>query len=877
MSDKPTPMMAQYLAIKEEYQDGLLFYRMGDFYELFFDDAVLASQELDITLTKRGTHNGEPIPMAGVPVHAHEIYLNRLVKKGFKVAICEQTEDPAEAKKRGHKAVVRREIVRIITPGTLTEEHLLDAKSHNFLACLSVIKNIYGLAWLDISTGVFHTQKLTAQSIEDSLACLNASEVLVSDHWYQSDHKHYNLTQSFDGIFTPINKGRFDRINANKHVCEFWNVASMQAFGEFSESEIVAISVILDYIKLTQKGSLPRIHPPKSLMVDRFLEIDSATRRNLELNQTLSGDKKGSLLWLIDNCQTAAGSRLLAERFKMPLTDIQKINKRLDSLSFLQQESILQDDIQQRLKKCPDINRGLSRLSAGSGGPRDLKNFAQALGQAGDIREKLDEFPNLPEELLAARENLGSFGQLVAELDRAIIDEPPQWIRDGGAIRVRYNAELDHLNELKTDSRSSIARLQHRYVEQTKASTLKIKHNNLLGYHVEVSAKQAESLLQHPDGTFIHRQTMVNNVRFLTDELTELETKISKSHEQSLALEKEIFGELVRMVLEQIKAIEAAAAALAVLDVSTSLARWSMAQNWNRPTLDQSQNLTIKQGRHPIVEQSLGKKGEQFIANNCTLGGMDRLWLLTGPNMAGKSTYLRQNALIVILAQMGCFVPAASANIGIVDRLFSRVGAADDLARGQSTFMVEMVETATILNQATKNSLVILDEIGRGTATFDGLSIAWAVVEHLHDVNQCRALFATHYHELTQLDQQLKQLSCWCLTVKEWENKIIFIHQVVRGTAAHSYGIHVASIAGLPKKIIKRAGQVLEKLEATKQKLVVDELSALPLFSELTMQDEQQEKQNPALAYLESLDVDALSPRQALDTVYKLSELHKNG
>ncbi|MFV0431944.1 MAG: DNA mismatch repair protein MutS [Alphaproteobacteria bacterium] len=870
-----TPMMAQYLEIKSEFSEGLLFYRMGDFYELFFDDAIKAAAALDITLTKRGTHEGKPIPMAGVPVHSHEVYLNRLIKKGFKVAICEQTEDPAEAKKRGYKAIVRREIVRIMTPGTITEDNLLDARANNYLTAICSIKNILAVAWLDISTGIFRTQKIYKNQVEAVFSRLGSKEILFADSWYNPEHPYHFVTNYKEARLSPLPLVRFDYKNADARLKELWKVSSLQAFGEFSEAEIAAAGALVSYVDITQKGSLPRISPMRNIVEGEFLEIDAATRRNLELNTTLQGSKKGSLLSLIDQTQTSVGARLLFERLAMPLTNLEQINARYDSISYWLEHPSMAEDIRDNLKQCPDIERALSRLSAMRGGPKDLRSIGIALEIAGSIRNIAYQ-KELSCELHEAEKQLGQFGELVAHLDEALDDEPPIFIRDGGAIKQGFSDELDNLRRLRDHSRQHLALMQEQYIKETGISTLKIKHNNLLGYYVEVPSRQSEHIKLKPEGIFTHRQTMANAIRYLTDELVELEGKIAKASEQALLLEAEIFNKLVQEVLSQASELEKAAHALAIFDVSTALAALAQEKSWHRPELDESRNLEIHQGRHPIVEEALKKQdGESFVANDCNLSGTEQLWLLTGPNMAGKSTYLRQNALIVILAQMGSFIPAASAKIGIVDRLFSRVGAADDLARGQSTFMVEMIETATILNQATERSLVILDEIGRGTATFDGLSIAWAVVEHLHEVNRTRALFATHYHELTQLEKSLERLSCWSMKVREWEGDVIFLHEVGRGSADRSYGIHVGRLAGLPHAVIERAEQVLHSLEGTRQKVVSDDLSNLPLFADIVALDQknQPKKLSPALEYLDNIMPDDLSPRDALEIVYELKKL----
>ena len=769
-----TPMMTQYLAIKSEYTEALLFYRMGDFYELFFDDAVQAARALDIMLTKRGKHQGDDIPMCGVPVHSHETYLSRLIRRGFKVAVCEQVEDPAEAKKRGPKAVVKREVIRLITPGTITEDALLDARRHNYLVALALAQEDLGLAWIDVSTGDLFTQDLKASDLSAAMTRLDPGELLISESLLQRPEFVEALNNSDEAI-TPLPASRFDSDNGRTRLEGLFAVGTLDGFGMFNRAELAAAGALVDYVELTQKGKLPRITPPKRLAQNSLMAIDAATRRNLELTQTLSGER----------------ARLLAAHLAAPLTDITDIDARLDSVQFFVGETNMREDLRSHLSRSPDLERALSRLSLGRGGPRDLAGIHDGLVLAHDARALFDagRDAGLPTVLKQNLENLGDHTALIEHLSKALAEELPLQSRDGGFIAADYWPELDELRALRDESRKLIAGLQNQYAYQTGVSTLKIRHNNVLGYFIEVPAKQADKVLAGPEGDFIHRQTMANAMRFTTVELSELEGKISKAADQALALELKLFEELVGDVVSCAEQIAMAASALAVLDVAAALAALAVEQNYARPILDQGTDFDITAGRHPVVEAALERRREAaFVPNDCALGDESRLWLLTGPNMAGKSTFLRQNALIAILAQMGSFVPAAAANIGVVDRLFSRVGAADDLARGQSTFMVEMVETAAILNQASERSLVILDEIGRGTATFDGLSIAWAVVEHLHESNRCRALFATHYHELTTLTNKLDRLRCHTMQVKEWNDDIVFLHEVAPGAADRSYG-----------------------------------------------------------------------------------------
>lgn len=884
-----TPMMMQYLDIKEQYPDCLLFYRMGDFYELFFDDAVQAAEALDIALTKRGKHQGNEIPMAGVPVHSHETYLQRLIRKGFRVAVCEQMEDPAEAKKRGAKSVVKRDVVRLITPGTLTEDSLLDARRHNYLAAVSEIRGKVGVAWLDMSTGDFYVQPCDLAGLGATLARLDPGEVLIADKLLNRSEL-FDIYAEYKNIITPQPSARFDATNAELRLKKLYEVAALDAFGGFETAELSAAGALIDYVELTQKGQMPRLAPPARMAKGAAMEIDAATRRSLELTTTQSGERKGSLLSVIDRTRTGAGARLLAARLSAPLTEAATINRRLDLVGWFHDQDGLRADLREALGQCPDIERALSRLSVGRGGPRDLAALRDGLSCAFAIGNLLHQpesnaLDGAPDALSDHLTEMGHHGDLIDLLRRALATELPLMARDGGFIASGYHPPLDELRMLSSESKKLIANLQARYTDQTGISSLKVKHNNVLGYFIEVPAKQADKMMEVDE--FIHRQTMANAVRFTTVELSELESKVSKAADQAMAMELEMFADLVNSVLVHADPIARCAGALAALDVSASLAELARDQGCVRPQIDESLSFDIRAGRHPVVEAALREADDSpFVANDCRLENEQSLWLITGPNMAGKSTFLRQNALIAVLAQIGAFVPAQSAHIGVIDRLFSRVGAADDLARGRSTFMVEMVETAAILNQATDRSLVILDEIGRGTATFDGLSIAWAVVENLHEVNKCRGLFATHYHELTALAAKLDHLSCHTMLIKEWQGEVVFLHEVGAGSADRSYGIHVAQLAGLPKAVIKRAEQVLKTLEKGEQGGAVSKLADdLPLFAVALQQAQKEEKaaapaapalspqQQALLDAVADIDPDNMTPRDALEALYRLRDL----
>jgi len=869
-----TPLMAQYLGVKQAHPDTLLFYRMGDFYELFFDDAVKAAAALDIVLTKRGKHEGEDIQMCGVPVHAAEGYLNRLIRAGFKVAVCEQVEDPAEAKKRGSKSVVKRDVVRVVTPGTLTEDNLLEARSHNYLVALAEVGGAFAIAWVDISTGQFRCQALSRPALAAALARLDPTEILVPERLFaQADLAE--LFSDWKMALSPLPSARFDSENARLRLQQFHQVATLDAFGSFSRAEVAAAGAILTYVELTQQGKMPRLSQLAQLGSGAVMEIDAATRRNLELTRNLSGERQGSLLATIDRTVTGAGARLLNDWLAAPLTDAAAIGGRQEAVHYLLQETHLRADLREALKRAPDLERALSRLSLERGGPRDLAAIRDGLRAAAGVRALLERGNgNVPRFLQAAVASLGHQAALIDKLASALAEELPLLARDGGFIARNYVAELDQLRLLRDDSRQHILALEARYKNAVGVSSLKIKHNNVLGFFIEATTVQADKV--RADTSFIHRQTTANATRFTTVELSELEQKINQAADKALAIELNIFAELCSFVLAEGQAISTTAAALAEIDVVSALADLAEAEDWVRPHVDESRDFSIAAGRHPVVEAALRRaQAGSFIGNDCDLAEAQRLWLITGPNMAGKSTYLRQNALIAILAQIGSFVPAKAARIGIVDRLFSRVGAADDLARGRSTFMVEMVETAAILNLAGSRALVILDEIGRGTATFDGLSIAWACLEHLHEVNGCRALFATHYHELTSLAARLPALRPHTMKVMEWQGEVKFLHEIGPGAADRSYGIHVAKLAGLPAAAVHRAEEVLATLEKGEQASALTRLADdLPLFTAAVAQAPHQVSEASVLeAALKEINPDELSPKAALEELYRLRGL----
>jgi DNA mismatch repair protein MutS len=879
---QPTPMIAQYLSIKKNHPNDLLLYRMGDFYELFFTDAEKASATLGIALTKRGKYLGVDIPMCGVPVHALDQYLQKLIRHGHRAAIVEQTEDPSEAKKRGGKSVVAREVVRLITPGTLTEDALLESKSNNYLACLTGVLSTgeLALAFAEISTGELVVLATDAARLATDLARLSASEILVNETLFADEILSY-IFNNQDAAITTLSSSRFDSQSALQILHSHFQVQSLDGFGSFRKLDVAALGALLDYIKITQVGHMPHLRGPKLESSSEGLMIDAATRSNLELIRAQNGERKGSLLHCLDETITAAGARLFADFVARPLGKADAINARLDVVSYFYNEEIRAQNLRASLKTIPDLERALARITAGRGGPRDLAVISTTILESQIILQSLrgvSENQLLPNQLASILDHIHAapieLGQHIAQ---ALNTELPHLARDGGFITVGYSAELDENRKLRDDTRQVIANLQTNYATITGVKTLKIKHNNMLGYFIEVTAQQAEILKASPDAAqFIHRQTIAASMRFATVALGELEQKIAMAGARVLAMELEFFRKLAAEVVAQRSNLSNLAQSLAALDVFSSLSHLALNRRFTKPIVDNSLKFEIKQGRHPVVEAALKKQGARnFAANDSDLSAEHkRLWLLTGPNMAGKSTYLRQNALIAIIAQMGSFVPAEHAHIGVIDRLYSRVGAADDLASGRSTFMVEMIETAAILNQATPRSFVILDEIGRGTATYDGLSIAWATLEHLHDVNLSRALFATHYHELTSLSSTLKHLHCATMKVKEWKGDIVFLHEVVPGFAERSYGIQAAKLAGLPAVVIQRASEVLKRLEEGKGQSKVQNLAAeLPLFA--AMQKREAPKEDKLRQKLKAVAPDELSPREALSWLYELKQIAK--
>ncbi len=855
-------MMEQYFALKAEAGDCLLFYRMGDFFELFFEDARIASQVLDIALTSRGEHGGTPVPMCGVPVHAAEGYLARLIKAGCRVAIAEQVETPEEAKARGgYKALVKRDIVRFVTAGTLTEEALLEPRRANMLAAVCDVRGMIGIAACDISTGRMELEECAPERMGAALARIGASELVVPEGWTDAP---------LDAI--PRARTTFASDEGEARLKRLHEVATLDAFGSFTRAMLAAAGGLIAYLEHVGRGKLPFLLPPEARAGEERLAMDEATRNSLEILASQQGGRAGSLIAAVDRCVTGAGARQLADDLSAPLTDAGAITARLALVQYFHEDPLLRADLREVLRGAPDIGRALGRVVAGRGSPRDLGQIRDGLNEARNIGEHLQRRNGRPDLLDALLPRLGGHGALTDLLGRALVPTPPTERSQGGFIAEGYDHALDELRAVSGSARRAIAAMEARYRDETGISALKIRHNGVLGYFIEVPARHGDRLMA-PESGFTHRQTMANAVRFNSLQLHEEASRIAEAGGHALAAEEAHFEELVAAVAADREAIAATAAALARIDVSAGQAERAAEGNWCRPEISEGLSIDIRGGRHPVVEQALASSGERFVANDCTLSPVDRLWLIGGPNMGGKSTFLRQNALIVLLAQAGGYVPADTARIGLVDRLFSRVGASDNLARGRSTFMVEMVETAAILAQASERSFVILDEVGRGTSTYDGLALAWAVVEAVHGRNRCRCLFATHYHELARLAETCEALSLHHVRAREWKGDLVLLHELSTGPADRSYGLAVARLAGVPEPVVKRARQVLDRLEQGRAQTggLAAGLGDLPLFAVAQVHEE--ELRDALRDRLEELDVDALTPREALDLLYELKRL----
>jgi len=867
--------MAQWFAAKAAHPDALVFFRMGDFFELFFADAEEAAVILDIAVSHRGEHRGQPVPMAGVPAHALDAYLARLIRAGRRVAICDQMETPEEAKRR-KAPTIRREVVRVVTPATVTEDGLLDAARPAWLLSLAEAEDGLGAAWLDVSTGHFATATLPRDGLGALLARLEPAEAVVPEALAEDPELARRLPGRIAVRLVPRDRARLVR--------EAYGVATLDGFGRFAEAELAAAALALSYVRETAAGVLPRLDPPKPEAAQHgVLALDAATRRSLEILRDQRGGTEATLVAAVDRTLTAAGARELASRLACPLAEAAPIAARHDAVAFLLGDTATREATRAALKGAPDMARALARLALDRFAPRDLGALKLGLEVAARIGAALDAAA-LPVPPLAreARDALRLDPAIAAELARALAERLPARLEDGGVIAAGYDGELDALRRLRDGGREAIAALQLDLAQAWGVASLKIRHHQQFGFLAELPAAAGEKLLREapkgiaPDHAPIHRQTMANAIRFTCAALAELDRKVAEAGDRAAARERACVAHLRRMLLDAGTPIAEAARALAELDVHAAAAALAAEGGWCRPEVTDRPDFRIVSGRHPVVEAALRRgRGPAFVPNDCDLSPGRRLCLLTGPNMAGKSTWLRQNALIVVLAQAGLFVPAAEARIGLVDRLFSRVGGGDDIAGGRSTFMVEMAETAAILNGATPRSLVVLDEVGRGTATWDGLAIAWAVTEALHDRIRCRAVFATHFHELTALAGRLPELRLACMRVREWRGEVVFQHLVGDGAAEKSWGVHVARLAGVPRGVLTRAGQVLAALEARARAGGPDALAAeLPLFAQGAPQAAPAAASaDPLHAALAELDPDALSPREAQEALYRLKSI----
>ncbi len=841
--------MQQYMGLKAEVPAALLLFRMGDFYELFLEDAAVAAAALDIALTHRGEHLGKPLPMCGVPIHAHEAYVARLVKAGHAVAIAEQTEDPAAAKKRGSKSIVSRAIVRVITPGTLTEERLLEGRRANWLLSLFPGTTEAGLAWADISTGDLFLASVPAALLADEVARIAPAETLKPE-----------------GEGGNIPRARFDSAVAARRLAERFGVETLDGFGQFPRAALAAAGGLLAHLEATARGATVLLKPPRLHLSEGVMAIDASTRRSLELVEGPT-----SLLSAIDLSVTGAGARLLAAELAAPLCDLAAIEGRLDLVQWFAADTDLRASARALLKRTPDLARALGRIAVGRGSPRDLASLRDGMAAAADLGAMLDAAAGggAPAALDPLRSGLEAPAMLQQLLQAALVESPPLNAGDGGVIAPGFDAALDELRLLANDTRTALAELEGRLKATTGVSALKVKHNNVLGYHLEVPMRAADPLLANP--AFVHRQTLGTAMRFDTEELRSLATRIVQAQAHGLVAEAAHLEAMREAALAEARSIGRIADALATLDRSAALAELAARHGWTRPRLTTGGDFHIVAGRHPVVEAALAAKGEAFVPNDCALEGDARVWLVTGPNMGGKSTFLRQNALIAVLAQAGSFVPAAEATVGLVDRLYSRVGASDSLAEGRSTFMVEMVETAAILNGATARSLLLLDEVGRGTATWDGLALAWAILESIHDKLGARCLFASHYHELAALKARLDALALRTMKARQWKGDLLFLHEVGEGAAPGSFGLDVARLAGVPADVLARAGEILARLETGDAgKGARDALSELPLFAAVPVAPPAADRLR---ARLSEILPDSLTPRAALDLLYELKAI----
>ncbi|MDR1560947.1 MAG: DNA mismatch repair protein MutS [Holosporaceae bacterium] len=863
-----TPMMSQYLATKAQYPGCLLLFRMGDFYEMFFDDAKVASSILNIALTHRGKHLNDDIPMCGIPVAALDNYIGRLVKYGQKVAVCDQIEDPQEAKKRGYKAIVKRKVTRILTAGTIVEDSLLNAGKNNFLMSLvfdicrktSKIKTT-SFATIDISTGDFFVNSIVGNELPSIVELYKPKEILVPLSYEGTEFAKY-ISSISDATVTFLPDSKFNPTIEKERLERYFKVNTLDSFGITLSNELASCGAVLEYLLITQRENFSDLPIPKKVSLSNYLVIDPATSKSLEITTSCRGEYEYSLLGSIDQTMTSFGARALAARLAAPIVDKNLLEKRLDCVEFFIKNEKLRKLLRETLANCSDFERALNRIRFNKFSPRDIGDIRESLRIIIAVKSIFNGIA-VPNEGGYCLQNLKDFSVLLKLLESALVEKLPISAKNSGLIATGYSEELDRLKYTRDHSEDLISDLQAKYVSETGINTLRIKNNAILGWYIEVSLSQKNKITNQ----FIHRQTLVNNIRYTTEELISLQSKFIEAFEEWSQLEQKLYEQIVAEIMKHYGDISYAIKLLSVLDIYTNFAHIASERNFVRPSISFDPILEIENGRHPVLENH----EIEFTCNDCNLSFSNRICLLTGPNMAGKSTYLRQNALIVVLAQIGCYVPATNATIGIVDRLFSRIGASDDIARGRSTFMVEMIETATILNQATEKSFVILDEVGRGTSTYDGLSIAWAVIENLYKINKCRVLFATHYRELTSLQNFLKNIKCKTLKVQEWNEDVIFYHKIVDGVADKSYGIHVASIAGVPRTVIKRATELLKKFESQD---VIDKNSLPDFTNEIFDQIEFNYAMDSKIREkLLAIDLNNVSPKNALDILYELKGL----
>ena len=877
-----TPMMKQYMETKSQYQDCILFYRLGDFYEMFFEDALTASRELEITLTGKNCGQEEKAPMCGVPYHAVEGYLNRLVAKGYKVAICEQVEDPKTT-----KGIVKREVVRIVTPGTNLDTQALDETKNNYIMCIVYIADRYGVSVADISTGdYFVTEIPDSAKLLDEIYRFSPSEIICNEAFYMSGVDMDGMKDRLGITIYSLESWYFDDEVCRKKLLEHFEVSSFAGLGLADyDCGIISAGALLQYLLETQKNSLSNLTHITPYAAGKFMMIDSSTRRNLELCETLrEKQKRGSLLWVLDKTKTAMGARTLRKYVEQPLIDKTEIIRRLDAVQELKEQAISREEIREYLSPVYDLERLITKIAYGSANPRDLTAFRSSLEMLPALLYILQEMK--AELLKDLAVDLDPLEDLCILVKKAIREDPPIAMKEGNIINEGYNEEVDKLRRAKSDGKDWLAKLENDEREKTGIKNLKIKYNKVFGYYLEVTNSYKEMVPEY----YTRKQTLANAERYITPELKELEDMILGAEDKLYALEYELYSEVRDLIASQIERIQKTAKAVAALDAFASLALVAERNNYVRPKINEKGVIDIKEGRHPVVERMI--PNEMFISNDTYLDDKKhRISIITGPNMAGKSTYMRQTALIALMAQIGSFVPAKSANIGLSDRIFTRVGASDDLASGQSTFMVEMTEVANILRNATSKSLLILDEIGRGTSTFDGLSIAWAVIEYISDSRLlgAKTLFATHYHELTELEGKIDNVNNYCIAVKEKGDDIVFLRKIVKGGADKSYGIQVAKLAGVPELVIGRAKEIVEELSdeditarvseiASKERVVKKkpkvkkyddvDIAQMSLFDTV--------KDDDVLEELKNLDVGNMTPIDALNTIYRLQNKLKN-